>query len=88
MLRKSELERRIKKLQKEAKELGLTISELIVDNKKVIHELEKNDIGKLLKVKRRPLFISVKNYPNLTKRYEEREYGRLFDIKLIKKEGD
>lgn len=88
MLRKSELERKIKKLQKDANELGLFISELIVKEKKVITELEKNDIGKFLKLKRRPHFISVKNYPKVAKWFKWNEYGRLFDIKLIKKEGD
>lgn len=88
MLRKSELEKRILTLQKEANELGLHISEFIVNNKKVIHELEKNDVGKILKIKRRPHLISKKNYPKLSREFNKNEYGRLYDIKLIKKGVD
>jgi len=65
MLRKSEIERKIRNLQAEAKSIGLKISEFIVLDAMVITELEKKDIGKDRARARKPIFVSDANWKGL-----------------------
>lgn len=80
MLRKSEIERLIKIAMEDVEKIGLQISELKVIDPKVIRELETVDKRGILK--RKPIFISPKNYKRI--RLDSNEYGRIYGIKLIK----
>jgi len=82
MLSKRYIENKIRELAQEFEKLGLIVSEVIVKDKKIITELEKMDIGGIFKLKRKPLFISSKNYRNL--KLKENEFGRYFGISFIK----
>jgi hypothetical protein len=82
MLAKKYIEDKIRELGLEFEKLGLVVSEVIVKDSKVVTELEKVDIGGILKFKRKPLFVSPKNYKRL--RLKENELGRLFGISFIK----
>lgn len=85
MLRKSELEKRILQLEKQAEAIGLSIQSFTVNDKGVIRELEKCDIG-FLHRKVKPAFVSVKNYRHkrCCKEFGEDEYGRMYGIKFLK----
>ena len=84
MLRKSELEKEIMRLQHSAALIGLWISEFVVKDKRIIKELEKKDKGRILKTSRRPIFVSPANYKRL--RLGENEYGRMFGIRFVKRD--
>ena len=65
MLRKSEIERKIRNMQSEAMGLGLKISEFTVLDVAVVTELEKKDVGKDRARPRKPIFVSDANWKNL-----------------------
>jgi hypothetical protein len=81
-LAKKYIESKIMELQREFEKLGLVVSEVIVKDPKILIELEKMDIGGILKLKRKPLFISGKNYNRI--RLNENEFGKLFGISFVK----
>ena len=85
MLRKSEIEKLIIRIQLELEKIGLQISELKVTDERVVRELEKVD-KKFLGIKQRPYFVSPKNYKGLANRLgvSDNEYGKLFGIKFVK----
>ena len=80
MLRQEYLEQEIKDLQKKAEKLGLHITEFLVEDHRVITELEKRRIG-LLRMRLRPAFVSPKNYKRL--RLKDNEIGYLFVIRFF-----
>jgi|WetSurMetagenome_2_1015567.scaffolds.fasta_scaffold672438_1 hypothetical protein len=85
MIRKSELERAISSLQIEAQKIGLKISECVVLNKNIIQELEKCDSRYYGLIKKKPIFVSKKNYNTyVTGEFADEEFGRIFGIKLVK----
>ena len=82
MLRKSEIEKAIRKLQENAEEIGLSIDAFTVKNQKVIHELEKCEVGAFHRTIK-PAFVSPKNYKGRQSNWlPEDEYGRLYGIKF------
>jgi len=81
MLRKSEIERLIRSVQKELEGAGLRISELTVMDGKVIKELEKKDVGSTLRASRKPHFKSHANYTGL--RLGSNEIGIIYGIKIV-----
>jgi len=86
MLRKSEIEKQIQTIMKDAESIGLTINSVIVKDEKIIRELEKCDIGPF-KHKIKPHFVSVKNYPKAKiVDITEQEHGRMYGIKFLKSE--
>ena len=82
MLRKDELENRIRKCAEEMEKIGLQISVLKVLDPNIITELER--VSKRGIMKRKPIFISPKNYKGTAGRIEANEYGRIYGIKLVK----
>lgn len=82
MLAKKYIEQKIALLQQEFETLGFTVSELIVNDKRIITQLEKVDIGPF-HFKRKPHFVSLKNYKKAN--IDPESYGVIWGIKLIKK---
>lgn len=80
MLRKEEIERAIRKLIKEGEKIGLSISEFVVNDQKLLRELEKVTRAIPLWKPRKPDFISPKNYKILM---GPSEYGYIYGIRLI-----
>jgi hypothetical protein len=88
MMRKSELEKAIRSLQTDAQKLGLKITECLVLIPKVVVELEKCESRFYGIVKKKPIFVSKKNYNDrVTGDFDDCEYGRIFEIRLINNGG-
>lgn len=81
MLNKNELEKRVLELQRKAEQIGFKIIELEAEDQRTIRELEKCDIG-LFNRKRKPNFVSPKNYRRSQNKLEEGQYGWLYGIKI------
>ena len=84
VLRKEYMEKEIMALIKSSEKVGLTITEIAVEDPRIITELEKRSIGPF-HLKRKPIFVSPKNYRRV--RLKEGEYGYIYGIRIIKKEG-
>jgi len=79
-LRKAELEKRIRKLQSGANEIGLQIKEFLVVDLRTVRELEKKDINRVLKTARKPRYKSNANYKGLKLKDDEGELGKFEGI--------
>jgi len=84
MLRKSEIEKIILDAQKSLELIGLSIKEITVKNPAVVTELEKLDKSSSSAKKKKPYFLSPKNYKGSRIKVAENEYGLFFGIKLVK----
>jgi len=84
MLKQEYIEKAVRDIQKEAEKLGLHITEVLVENPKVIAELEKMRVG-IFRIRFKPAFVSTKNYKRL--RLKENEYGHLYGIRFISKKN-
>ena len=81
MLAQKYIEKAVQELQKQAENIGLSITEFLVKNPRLIRELEKKRIG-LFRIPLKPAFVSPKNYRRLN--LKEDEYGFMFGIKFKK----
>jgi len=79
-LRKECIEQAIRKLMGDSEKIGLDISEFVVNDKKIIHELEKVTKASALLKSRKPAFVSPKNYRIMV---GPGEYGYIYGIRLI-----
>ena len=86
MLKQEYLEKEIRDLQTGAEKLGLCITEFLVEDQKVIRELEKVRLGPF-RIKLKPAFVSHKNYKRL--RLKDNVLGHLYGIRFVdQKNGD
>lgn len=81
MLAQKYIEKAVQEIQKQAEKIGLSITEFLVKDPKVIKELEKRRIGPF-RLSLKPAFVSPKNYRRLN--LNEDEYGFMYGIKFKK----
>jgi len=78
-MRKERIENAIIELQNDIKSLGFELTELRCLDRNIITELEKN--RRVFGFKRKPFYISRKNYPS--KILDKSIHGKLFGVKIL-----